>query len=47
MNITKETEEFPEIVLDNPKIKELERKIQNKEIVCDLDNPEECENCSG
>lgn len=47
MNITKESEEFPEIKLDNPKIKELENKLQKKEIVCDLKDPENCENCSG
>ena len=47
MNITKETEEFPEVILENSKMKELDKKIQEGEVSCNLDNPEECENCSG
>jgi hypothetical protein len=47
MNITKETEEFPEVILNNPKMKELDKKIENKEITCDIKDPENCESCSG
>jgi len=33
--------------LDQDKLKKQERKIESGEIVCNKDNPEECENCSG
>jgi len=29
------------------KLKKQESKIESGEIVCNKDNPEECENCSG
>jgi hypothetical protein len=47
MNITKETEEFPEVILNNSKMKELDKKIENKEVTCDIKDPENCESCSG
>jgi len=47
MNITKETDEFPEVVLNNPKMKELDKKIKEGKVTCNLDSPDECENCSG
>ena len=46
MNITKETDEFPNF-LDPERVKRTEDKIKNKEIVCDIKNPEDCESCSG
>ena len=47
MNITKESEEFPEIPLSINKFKELDNKIEKKEVVCDLKDPDNCESCSG
>lgn len=47
MNITKETEEFPEIVLNNAKMKELDKQIEQGKVSCNIENPEDCESCSG
>lgn len=47
MNITKETDEFPEVVLSSDKAKELDKKIQEGKIVCNLKDPDNCESCSG
>jgi len=33
--------------LDPVKLKEHEDKIKSGETVCNIDNPEECESCSG
>jgi len=41
-------DEFGDIsFLDQDKLKNQESKIESGEIVCNKDNPEECENCSG
>ena len=45
-NITKETDEFPSF-LDPERIKKTDEKIQKGELTCNIDNPEECESCSG
>jgi hypothetical protein len=47
MNITKETEEFPEVVLKVKQAKELDKKIQEGKVVCNLEDPDNCESCSG
>ena len=47
MNINKETDEFPEIVLHSEKAKELDKKIQEGKVVCNLEDPDSCESCSG
>lgn len=47
MNITKETDEFPEVVLQSDKAKELDKKIQEGKVVCNLEDPDNCESCSG
>tara|TARA_R110002012_G_scaffold2124_9_gene10218 strand:+ start:28385 stop:28516 length:132 start_codon:yes stop_codon:yes gene_type:complete len=40
--------EFDDIsFLDQKKLKEQEDKIKSGEITCNIENPEECENCSG
>jgi hypothetical protein len=33
--------------LDQDKLKKQEAKIESGEITCNLDNPEDCESCSG
>ena len=33
--------------LDQNKLQEQENKIKSGEIICNIENPEECENCSG
>jgi len=33
--------------LDPKKLKESEDKLKNGEITCNLDDPEDCESCSG
>ena len=38
-------EEFNVDFLDQTKRKELDKKVETEEITCNLDNPEECENC--
>jgi len=38
-------EEFNVDFLDQTKRKELDKKVETGEITCNLDNPEECENC--
>jgi hypothetical protein len=41
-------EEFEDIsFLDQSKLKKQEEKIESGEITCNLDNPEDCESCSG
>lgn len=39
-------EEFDNVdFLDKAKLKELDKKVETGEITCNLDSPEECENC--
>ena len=38
-------EEFNVDFLDKTKLKELDKKVETGEITCNLDSPEECENC--
>ncbi len=41
-------EDFKDIsFLDQDKLKKQEAKIESGEITCNLDNPEDCESCSG
>jgi hypothetical protein len=41
-------EDFDNIsFLDQDKLKKQEAKIESGEITCNLDNPEDCESCSG
>ena len=41
-------EDFGDIsFLDKGKLKEQEKKIESGEITCSIDNPEDCESCSG
>ena len=42
-------EDFDDIenFLDQDKLKKQEQKIESGEITCNLDNPEDCESCSG
>lgn len=41
-------EDFDDIsFLDKTKLKKQEDKIKTGEITCNIENPEECENCSG
>ena len=41
-------EDFDDIsFLDKTKLKKQEDKIKSGETVCNMENPEECENCSG
>ena len=41
-------EDFDDIsFLDQEKLKKQEQKIESGEITCNLDNPEDCESCSG
>ena len=47
MNITKETEEFPEVILNNSKMEELDKQLKDGTKQCSIDNPEDCESCSG
>lgn len=47
MNITKETEEFPEVFLKNKKMEELDKDLQNGKKQCSIEDPENCESCSG
>ena len=47
MNITKESEEFPEITLNSLKFKELDKELKDGTKQCSINNPENCENCSG
>ncbi len=42
------TEELEQAgVLDQDKLKKQEKKIEDGEITCNVDNPEDCESCSG
>jgi hypothetical protein len=47
MNITKESEEFPEITLNNLKFKELDKQLKDGVKQCSINNRDNCENCSG
>lgn len=40
-------EEFDVSFLDQDKLKKQEEKIESGEISCNIDNPEDCESCSG
>ena len=41
-------EDFDDIsFLDQDKLKKQEKKIEDGEITCRIDNPEDCESCSG
>jgi hypothetical protein len=41
-------EDFGDIsFLDQGKLKEQEDKIESGQIACNIDNPEDCESCSG
>ena len=41
-------EEFDDIgFLDQDKLKKQEKKIEDGEIACNIDSPEDCESCSG
>ena len=40
-------EEFDISFLDQDKLKKQEEKIESGEISCNIDNPEDCESCSG
>lgn len=41
-------EDFDDIsFLDQEKLKKQEDKIESGEISCNIDNPEDCESCSG
>ena len=41
-------EDFDDIsFLDQDKLKKQEKKIEDGEITCNIDNPEDCESCSG
>jgi len=41
-------EDFDDIsFLDQDKLKKQEKKIEDGEISCNIDNPEDCESCSG
>ena len=41
-------EDFDDIgFLDQDKLKKQEKKIEDGEITCSIDNPEDCESCSG
>lgn len=40
-------EDFSCDFLDQEKLKAQEEKIKSGEIACNMDNPEECESCSG
>tara|TARA_R100001509_G_scaffold88261_1_gene50350 strand:- start:475 stop:609 length:135 start_codon:yes stop_codon:yes gene_type:complete len=33
--------------LDQDKLKKQEKKIESGEITCNIENPEDCESCSG
>ena len=40
-------DEFDISFLDSEKLKKSQEKLENGEITCNLDNPEDCESCSG
>jgi len=41
-------EDFDDIsFLDQDKLNKQEKKIEDGEITCNIDNPEDCESCSG
>ena len=41
-------EDFDDIsFLDQDKLKKQEKKIEDGDITCNIDNPEDCESCSG
>jgi|TARA_R100001224_G_scaffold112296_3_gene94413 hypothetical protein len=41
-------EEFEDVgFLDQDKLKKQEKKIEDGEITCNIDSPEDCESCSG
>ena len=41
-------EDFDDIsFLDQDKLKKQEKKIEDGEITCSIDKPEDCESCSG
>jgi len=40
-------EEFDVSFLDQDKLKEQEKKIEDGTIACNVDSPEDCETCSG
>tara|TARA_R100001463_G_scaffold14088_1_gene37294 strand:+ start:3611 stop:3748 length:138 start_codon:yes stop_codon:yes gene_type:complete len=43
----KEEEDFGCDFLDQAKLKTQEDKLKSGELVCNRENPEECESCSG
>ena len=47
MNITKETEEFPEVILNNKKMEELDKQLKEGTKQCSINDPDNCESCSG
>lgn len=40
-------EDFDVSFLDQDKLKKQEEKIESGEITCNIENPEDCESCSG
>lgn len=40
-------EDFDVSFLDQDKLKKQEKKIESGEITCNIENPEDCESCSG
>ena len=40
-------EDFDISFLDQNKLKKQEEKIEKGEITCNIENPEDCESCSG
>ena len=43
--MSKDIEEFNVDFLDQEKLKKQEDKLKSGEITCNLESPEECENC--
>jgi hypothetical protein len=43
--MSKDKDEFEVDFLDTKRAKELDDKVKSGEITCNLDSPEECENC--
>jgi hypothetical protein len=43
----KEEDDFNISFLDPEKLKKSEDKIKNGEITCNIENPDDCESCSG
>jgi hypothetical protein len=40
-------EDFDVSFLDQDKLKKQEQKIESGEVTCNIENPEDCESCSG